>query len=155
MDTRDAAFTRLEAVIRRLFQQLRALAERASPADDGVTASHRAVLEALSANGPQTVPAIARERFVARQHIQSLVDDLLERRLVTTVANPAHKRSPLVALTEKGIARFELIREREKELLRTMRLPLTVAAMNALSAQLEALSDALRSHDAASRSDDD
>lgn len=67
-----------------------------------ITLGMRAVLEHLTWEGPQTVPAIARARYVSRQHIQVLVNGLMERDLVVLQDNPAHRRSPLVRLTPEG-----------------------------------------------------
>ncbi|MBT8453885.1 MAG: MarR family winged helix-turn-helix transcriptional regulator [Deltaproteobacteria bacterium] len=80
----------------------------------GLTASARGVLEALLLGGPATVPRIARERGTSRQHVQQLVDLLLERDLVERRGNPHHKRSSLIALTDKGRARVENMRAAER-----------------------------------------
>lgn len=71
-------------------------------ADVAVTAPERAVLEFLVRRGPTTVPDIARSRGVSRQHIQTIVNGLLDRWFVEAIRNPAHRRSPLVALTADG-----------------------------------------------------
>jgi DNA-binding MarR family transcriptional regulator len=136
---RDVAFLRLSGAVRQLFHQLRAVAETATPASDGFTASHRAVLESLASQGPQTVPALARARPVARQHIQVLVNDLAELGLVDTRPNPAHRRSPLVALTAAGARRFDAIRAAESAVLKSMRLSLSTTRQNEISTDLELL----------------
>ena len=140
MATREAAFLRLGGAVRHLFHQLRAVAEAASPADEGFTASHRGVLESLAGQGPQTVPALARARPVARQHIQVLVNDLVALGLAETRPNPAHKRSPLVDLTAAGRRRFDAIRRAESQALESLRLSVTATAMNELAEGLEAVS---------------
>jgi DNA-binding MarR family transcriptional regulator len=73
----------------------------------------RGVLMSLAAQGPRTVPQLANERPVSRQHIQKLVNTLLDAGLVETVPNPKHKRSVLVALTRAGRHRVESMRARE------------------------------------------
>lgn len=98
--------------IRLTFNQLREFAD-AMHADLAVTASMRAVLETLFDAGSQPVPEIARRKGVSRQHIQVKVDALWDKGLVELRTNPAHKRSPLVALTRKGRVVFETIRGRE------------------------------------------
>lgn len=138
--TRDAAFLELGGAVRRLFHQLRAIAEVATRPADGFTASHRAVMESLATQGPQTVPALARARPVARQHIQVLVNDLLAWDLVEARPNPAHKRSPLIALTRAGRQRFETIRAAEKRVLASIDFSLPVSRMLAAAADLRALS---------------
>jgi len=55
-------------------------------------------------SGPQTVPAMERARLVTRQHIQTILNELLERKLVETQDNPAHKSSPLIMLSAEGAA---------------------------------------------------
>ncbi|WP_428266250.1 MarR family winged helix-turn-helix transcriptional regulator [Haliangium sp.] len=109
----------LHAVIdetRRLFQLLTNTANRAY-ADLDITASQRAVLESLSADGAQTVPQIARAKRVSRQHIQSIANSLVRAGLVETRDNPAHQRSPLLALTPGGERCFREIQTREAAVL--------------------------------------
>lgn len=60
------------------------------------------LMYSLQIDGPQTVPALARKRPVARQRIQKIVDDLATKELVEFTENPKHRRSKLVQLTGKG-----------------------------------------------------
>ncbi|MDA0230201.1 MAG: MarR family transcriptional regulator [Proteobacteria bacterium] len=60
------------------------------------------LLRSLVENGPQTVPALARVRPVARQHIQRMANEMVALGLVEFIANPAHKRSRLLAVTLAG-----------------------------------------------------
>lgn len=143
MRSHEAAFLELGRVIRHLFHQLRAVAEAVTPVQDGFTASHRAVMESLANHGPETVPALARARPVARQHIQVLVNELLELGFVETRPNPAHKRSPLIALTKSGEARFKAIRRAESDALAAMEFSLSKARMSELSRDLQRLSEDL------------
>lgn len=101
---------------RRLFHRLANTAERAH-ADLGITASQRAVLEALFRSGPQTVPQIARTKSVSRQHIQTIANSLAGEDLIETRDNPAHQRSQLLALTAKGERCFHSVKERERAIL--------------------------------------
>ena len=82
-----------------------------------VTPPMRAVLEFLQARGPAPVPRIARSRGVSRQHIQTIVNDLLHEGLVELRDNPAHRRSCLVALTAAGDATIAGIRDTERAVL--------------------------------------
>lgn len=66
--------------------------------------SARRVLRWLHLNGSQTVPQVARACGASRQHIQALVDALDADGRVSFISNPAHKRSDLVQLTERGQA---------------------------------------------------
>ncbi len=52
--------------------------------------------------GPLPVPLLARRLGLTRQSVQRVVDLLTQDRLVVPLANPAHQRSPLFALTEAG-----------------------------------------------------
>jgi len=106
---------RIAGEVRHLFQVLKSLAD-AVHKDAGLTASTRAVMEALT-DGPRTVPDIARSKSVTRQHIQLLVDELAGSDLVELKPNPAHLRSPLIALSRKGEALFASVRKREAPLI--------------------------------------
>jgi DNA-binding MarR family transcriptional regulator len=82
-------------------------------ADVGVTASMRTVMSSLAGGGARTVPDLARERAVSRQHVQEVVNALVEAGLAQRSPNPAHRRSPLIDLTDEGRHRLRLLRERE------------------------------------------
>ncbi|MDH3418820.1 MAG: MarR family winged helix-turn-helix transcriptional regulator [Gammaproteobacteria bacterium] len=90
---------------RRLFQRLGA---EFQPVPGGAPLSppQRAVLEFLDREDHQTVPELARSRSVSRQHIQVSVNELVDRGWLETVPNPAHRRSPLIALTQAGRERL-------------------------------------------------
>jgi DNA-binding MarR family transcriptional regulator len=81
----------------------------------GVSVGMRAVMEVLEEAGPMSVPEIGRTLFLARQQIQLLVNQLEALELAARRPNPAHKRSPLFALTEKGATLFGEIRAREND----------------------------------------
>ena len=84
-------------------------------------ASRRGVLRNLAANGPMTVPQIAALRPVSRQFVQRVVNMLEADGLVVRRPNPAHRRSPLVALTDAGGAMLERYALREAPLLEAAR----------------------------------
>ena len=90
--------------------------------DEPVTLGMRAVLEFLARQGPTAVPEIARSRQVTRQHIQALVNDLLELRLVSLDDNPAHRRSALVRLTAEGQRAIDRMKRRERQFLERLEL---------------------------------
>jgi DNA-binding MarR family transcriptional regulator len=102
------------------------------------------VLQQLHRQGPQTVPEMARSRPVSRQHIQTLVNELLAHSLVELRKNPAHKRSRRVALTPKGKGRIEAMLAREEIALE--RLPLNVTPQELLQAAqvLESVRESLK-----------
>lgn len=104
-----AKISRVSALVRALGADL--------GADLGMNASMRRVLAALVASGPRTVPELARERQVSRQHVQTVVNDLLAAGLVEASPNPSHRRSPILAVTAEARRRLKLMGEREAEAL--------------------------------------
>jgi DNA-binding MarR family transcriptional regulator len=102
--------------VRRVFQQLRRVSDTILE-DLGINASQRAVLELLCGEEQLSVPQIARQLSVTRQHVQVLVNELQAKSLVESVENPAHKRSPLIGTTEAGRGLFAAIAAREQSLL--------------------------------------
>jgi DNA-binding MarR family transcriptional regulator len=84
-------------------------------AEVGVTSSMRAVLSSLAAGGGRTVPDLARERGVSRQHIQAVINELRAAGLVAMAHNPSHRRSPRLALTDEGSRRLRIVEAREAE----------------------------------------
>jgi DNA-binding MarR family transcriptional regulator len=95
--------TGTDHLIAALFAEVTALAARLTQRADLPRAEH-SVLEIASRSGPVTVPQIARQRCTSRQNIQVLVDRLEADGRIRLERNPAHKRSALVCLTEKGRA---------------------------------------------------
>jgi DNA-binding MarR family transcriptional regulator len=140
---KPAPIERLTALVRRSFQRLRHVIDLLH-ADLGVTASMRAVLEYLSGEGDATVPRIAAAKEVSRQHIQKIVDQLLERELVKARANPGHRRSPLIALTGDGRRIFAEMRKREATLIAGLGKSLAHIDVEKGCETLEALLDALQ-----------
>ena len=134
------AFTPLTQTVRRLFHKLRHGATMLHR-DMGIPAGMRAVLESVIQGGPQTVPHMARIRPVSRQHIQGLVNALLDAGLVEYTKNPAHKRSKLVAPTERGREVFAAMRSREGAALRQLTLDCTPAELAAANRVLRQLTD--------------
>lgn len=90
---------------RRLFQRLGTEFHRV-PGGAPLSSPQRAVLEFLDREDRQTVPDLARRRSVSRQHIQVSVNALIDRGWLRTLPNPAHRRSPLIALTSAGRERL-------------------------------------------------
>jgi DNA-binding MarR family transcriptional regulator len=101
--------------VRLLWHRLLQVGEQVH-AREPVTLGMRAVLEHLAREGPATVPDIARARYVTRQHIQMLVNGLVEREQVQLHSNPAHKRSPLIRLTLKGERTIKRMMAKERRL---------------------------------------
>ncbi|HEY8386570.1 MAG TPA: helix-turn-helix domain-containing protein [Porticoccaceae bacterium] len=71
----------------------------------GLNAMQSAVLTAVAeARTPPTVPRIGRSLGHPRQVIQRAVNVLHEKQLIETIANPDHKRAPLLRITAEGRA---------------------------------------------------
>jgi DNA-binding MarR family transcriptional regulator len=98
--------------IPRLYSLLKALGDEMH-ADIGITASIRAVMSSLTVEDGRTVPELARERAVSRQHIQSVINEMLAAGLVEATRNPSHRRSARFVLTDEGRKRLRVIGERE------------------------------------------
>ena len=126
-DTRQTLFalSELISITRTLAETLKDTA-RELHEDNALSVSERSVLLELRKHGPLTVPDLARRREVSRQFIQATVNPLLVEGVLEAQDNPAHKRSKLVALTEKGNELIRQIMKREG------------ALMNGLAADLEA-----------------
>lgn len=87
-----------------------------SPSGEG----YWSVLRLLKINGPQTVPQLARYRYVPRQSIQKLANEMLKDGVIELVNNPAHKRSKLLRLTPEGDAVFQEMSDRIAKLAETL-----------------------------------
>ncbi len=105
---------------RSLFHRLKYVAEQVHQQGEE-TAGMRGVLLNLE-DGPQTVAQMARSRPVSRQHIQKLVNALIQEGLVHTRPNPEHRRSYLVELTPAGKKVVKRMKQREKEVLKSVRM---------------------------------
>lgn len=138
MDVESTEVLKLTSAIRRSFQRLRRVANGLH-GDLAINASKRAILEDLSANGPRTVPQIAASKDVSRQHIQKVVDALVEQESVSLVPNPEHQRSPLVELTDSGRAAFAEVQKREIHLLRMLAKAMDPPSVKAATSTLHQL----------------
>lgn len=101
-------------LIRRLF---RALSQKSSENLEGfgISVADRAVMEFLYPEKMLSVPEIAEQYKVSRQHIQVTVNSLMGNRLVVTKENPRHKRSPLIMLNAKGRKLFAAVLKKDEE----------------------------------------
>ena len=99
-----------------LFHRLRVVADQVHHHGE-TTGALRSIMRSLYKLGEQTVPQMARARAVSRQHVQALVNLLVEERLVELIANPAHKRSPLARLTPLGKKRVDAMNHNEERLM--------------------------------------
>ena len=103
-------------LIRRLF---RALSQKSSENLEGlgISVAERAVMEFLYPEKMLSVPEIAEQYNVSRQHIQVTVNSLLESGLVVTKENPRHKRSPLIMLNAEGRELFRTVLKKDEEVI--------------------------------------
>ncbi|WP_250122695.1 MarR family transcriptional regulator [Chroococcidiopsis sp. CCMEE 29] len=115
-----------------------------SPSGEG----YWSVLRLLKVNGAQTVPQIARYRYVPRQSVQKLANEMLADGVIELVNNPAHKRSKLLRLTSKGEAVFQELSDRIAVLTETLaeqedtaQLQNAVVVIKHLHEQLRAMLD--------------
>ncbi|MGP4015651.1 MarR family winged helix-turn-helix transcriptional regulator [Saccharopolyspora sp. 5N708] len=103
------------AVIGPLYRRVARVVERDSPRS-GLSVGVRAVLERLELSGAaEAVPQLARALELSRQFVQRMVNDALEQGFVEMRPNPAHRRSALVALTERGHAAIRSVQAVEHE----------------------------------------
>jgi DNA-binding MarR family transcriptional regulator len=83
-------------------------------ADEGLTSARWQVLGAIAlAERPLTVPQIARRMGLTRQSVHATVKRLVSDSFLELTPNADHRRSPLVALTERGGAKYEAIDNRQ------------------------------------------
>ncbi len=82
-------------------------------------------MRSLALIGPLTVPQIAEMRPTSRQRMQRLADELAAEGLVEFIDNPKHRRSKLVGLTRKGIARYRELNFRFLTIASTMGIGLS------------------------------
>lgn len=83
----------------------------------GLTVRMRAVLEILQRHGEQTVPDIAAKLEIKRQYVQLMCNEALASGFVEQRANPRHKRSSILALTDDGRRLIEKIISKELKLM--------------------------------------
>ncbi len=127
-----------------LSQSLRSAADRLHHSD-AIGVGKRLVIRTLYHLGAQTVPQLARAQSVSRQHIQSVMNNLMEQKLVEPSPNPNHKRSHLTSLTDTGKALVETLHERRSRFLRSLDIqipePEVTAATGVLRAVRQKLDD--------------
>lgn len=118
MQETDSAY-QIVWLIRRLF---RALAQKSDDNlhDLGISVADRAVMEFLHPDETLSVPEIAERYQVSRQHVQVTVNNLSDAGILVAEVNPRHKRSPLIALTNKGKRMFRTIRTRDTKIIKRL-----------------------------------
>ncbi len=115
-------------------------------AEHGLTSARWQVLGAVAlAQRPLTVPQIARRMGLTRQSVHMTVNRLLADGMVQLVPNADHRRSPLVALTERGRATYQAVDRKQAAWVNQLAAGLACADLDTaarvlgeLSARLEA-----------------
>ena len=80
----------------------------------GLTSARWRVIGAVAlSSGGLTVPGIARVLGQSRQAVQRITDAMVEDGLLVYAANPKHKKSMLVHLTQEGKRCYNLLREEQ------------------------------------------
>jgi DNA-binding MarR family transcriptional regulator len=118
-------FLQLQSNLRQLNQVLAATMEGLHDNAKTPSPSLRAFLEQIVADGKATVPEIARQRGVSRQHVQKLADLALSNNWVKVEPNPRHLRSPFYQLTAPGKKVIEGMANREKAFLDQQKWPVS------------------------------
>jgi len=77
----------------------------------------RAVLEILQRHGEQTVPDIAAKLEIKRQYVQVMCNETLASGFIAQRANPRHKRSPIMELTDDGRNLIDALISKELKLM--------------------------------------
>jgi DNA-binding MarR family transcriptional regulator len=113
-----------------LYRRVQRKVEQAAPIE-GLSVGVRAVLDLLRENGPMTVPQMGRAQALSRQFVQRMVNDAAAGQLVEITPNPAHQRSSLIRLTDRGRAAITAVIAREHALLREVDGDLTDADVTA------------------------
>ena len=89
-------------------------------AGTNLTVRMRAVLEILHKYGEQTVPELAARLEIQRQYVQIMCNETLASGFIEQRANPRHKRSPILALTNQGSTLIEDILSNEMQIMQEM-----------------------------------
>jgi DNA-binding MarR family transcriptional regulator len=112
----DSAFNVLINETSLLFHRLKIVADEVHQQGE-MSGGLRSILRNLDKHGEQTVPQMARDRSVSRQHVQTLINQLAEAGYVEFIENPAHKRSAFARLTPLGKKTVDAMNRREHKLL--------------------------------------
>ncbi len=109
----------------------------------GLTSARWQVLGAISmAPDAPTIPQIADAMGITRQAVLKQVNVLTEEGLALSLPNPAHKRSPLYALTPRGEAAYRAVAEQWQQHVRDIAGDFSAADLDAAIRVLSAMSRA-------------
>ena len=94
-----------------------------------------------------TVPQIARRMGLTRQAVQASVNRLLAEALVEARGNVDHRRSPLIALTERGSQRYAAVDQRQVHWINELSAGLEITDLAAAARTLRELGDKLERYE--------
>ncbi|MDR0703253.1 MAG: MarR family transcriptional regulator [Azoarcus sp.] len=107
----------------------------------GLTSARWQVMGAVAlAPQPPSVPQIAAFMGITRQGVQKQVNLLVEEGLFQALPNPAHKRSPLYALTRQGEETYRDLHQRWQQHVEAISSNFSTADLDAAIRVLSALS---------------
>jgi DNA-binding MarR family transcriptional regulator len=113
-------------------------------AGEGLTSARWQAIGAIALAGrPLTVPQIARRMGLTRQSVQATVNRLLAEGLVEADANPDHRRSPLIRLTELGSSKYDQLQRRQASWINELSAGLKLSELETTAGVLRELSDRL------------
>ena len=115
---------------------------------EGLTAARWQVIGAVALAGrPLTVPQIARRMGLTRQAVQATVNQLRAEALVEARDNLDHRRSPLIALTERGSERYAAADPRQIRWINELSAGLDITDLAAAARALRELGDRLETNE--------
>jgi DNA-binding MarR family transcriptional regulator len=115
---------------------------------EGLTAARWQVLGAVALAGrPLTVPQIARQMGLTRQAVQASVNRLLAEALIEARDNLDHRRSPLIALTERGSQKYAAVDQRQVRWINGLSAGLKLADLAAAARVLRELGGRLETNE--------
>jgi len=147
---RDDAMTDLAARTKELALLIAALTQTyhrmTSSADllhdrQAIGAAARSVLLLMAKGQPLTFTEIAAARSVSRQFVQRLATEMIVDGLLIADANPRHKRSPKLRLSEKGNRAVQAIYLRESIIMAQLGAGLSEAEMRSARITLQSLGE--------------
>ena len=75
------------------------------------------ILTILKESGPHTMAQLGRQIFVCRQQMTGLIEELLQKGLVTRSQGKKDRRTVLIEITDRGL---EMVKKREEEMMRAL-----------------------------------
>lgn len=125
-----------------LYRKVSRTVDRLQP-QMGMSTGVRNVLEQLRGSVGLTVPQMARDQELSRQFVQRMVNEAAAAGWVRTQPNPAHRKSPMIVITEAGTTAIAAVIAREYQLMAQVPGGLTDQEIRAALKVLTAMSAGL------------